>query len=59
MINLADCIVICDRCGKIIDENNQVWFINQLAEYGSIYDGDFISKEICDDCLENFLSSFK
>ena len=37
MINLADCIVICDRCGKIIDENNQVWFINQLAEYGSIF----------------------
>jgi len=57
MINLADCIVICNRCGKeIIENKDHVWFINQLAGYGSIYDGDFISKEICDECLEEFLS---
>jgi len=53
MKNILNSVVICDKCGKILDYD-EVWFIRQLASYGSSYDGDYISKEICENCLEIF-----
>lgn len=41
----------CDKCGHVFDENEQIWSINQQGEYGSIYDGDWISKRLCDSCV--------
>ena len=52
--NILNSIVICDKCGKIIHDYDQIWFIRQLASYGSNYDGEYISKEICETCLDNF-----
>lgn len=54
MINLEYHTVICDKCGKEI-VNEEVWFINQLAGYGSRFDGEMVSKQFCDDCLDRFL----
>jgi len=52
--NILNSIVICDKCGKIILDYDEIWFIRQLASYGSNYDGEYISKEICETCLEKF-----
>ena len=47
--------VVCHKCGKEIQEIDHPWIINQLAEYGSQFDGDFISLVFCDDCLVDFV----
>ena len=47
--------VRCDRCDYVFNNGDQIWYINQIGEYGSMYDGDVISKKICENCLEKFL----
>jgi hypothetical protein len=49
-------IVTCDRCKKKIPEGEPIWYINQQGEYGSKLDGDIISKQLCDDCMEDILN---
>lgn len=64
--------LICDRCGKeiIIDQNDKELAMNvknqQIVniiiprrEYGSRYDGCVIGFDICEDCLEEWFSTFK
>jgi len=57
MISLKEGIVVCDRCKKEIvdDDYEQYWSISQYAGYGSQFDGEWISKQICDECLGEFL----
>lgn len=45
----------CDKCGHKFESNDPIWNINQQGEYGSIYDGDWISKKLCDDCVSFFI----
>jgi len=54
MINIVKTI-ICDRCKKVIENDDLVWFINQRGEYGSMYDSEHISIDICDSCLDDFM----
>jgi len=54
MINIVK-TVVCDRCKKVIEDGEPIWFISQQGEYGSMYDNEFVSVEICDDCLDDFM----
>jgi len=46
----------CDKCGhQFKNEQDQIWFINQQGEYGSIHDGDWISKKLCDHCVTDLI----
>jgi len=42
----------CDKCGYVFSEDEQIWYINQQGQYGSVYDGDWICKKLCDRCVE-------
>jgi hypothetical protein len=43
----------CDRCKKELDNNEQVWFINQMGEYNSsCRDGQNVQVKVCDSCFE-------
>jgi len=44
--------VRCDRCGCVFGDGDQIWWINQIGEYGSVYDGENISKKLCDSCVK-------
>jgi Fe2+ or Zn2+ uptake regulation protein len=55
MINLVKQIVVCDKCGRVIDEHDQIWFLNQMAGYSSELDGEELHKEFCDGCLMEFI----
>ena len=44
--------VRCDKCGYIFSEDEQVWYINQQGQYGSVYDGEWVCKRLCDRCVE-------
>ena len=44
--------VTCDKCGYVFGDGDQIWWINQIGEYGSVYDGENISKKLCDSCVE-------
>jgi len=44
--------VRCDKCGYVFGEDEQIWYINQQGQYGSVYDGENISKKLCDSCVE-------
>lgn len=45
----------CDKCGCEFKEEDQTWFIHQQGEWSSRYDGDWISKKLCDNCVMNFI----
>jgi predicted Zn-ribbon and HTH transcriptional regulator len=45
----------CDKCGHVFDKDDQVWVINQKGQYGSVFDGDWICKRLCDDCVSGFV----
>jgi hypothetical protein len=47
----------CDRCKKEIKENDPIWQINQIGQYGSIFDNERIHISFCDDCLSEFMGS--
>jgi hypothetical protein len=60
----------CDKCGKIIEyipnnrydfvEENQCWsFKTGRAGYGSKLDGSDVNFDLCDDCLYEFINTFK
>ena len=42
----------CNKCGYVFEDGEQVWEINQQGQYGSIYDGDWLVKKLCDRCVE-------
>ena len=44
--------VRCDKCGYVFEEDEQIWYINQQGQYGSMYDGDWLVKKLCDRCVE-------
>jgi len=44
--------VKCDKCGYVFGDEEQIWYINQQGQYGSMYDGDWICKRLCDNCVE-------
>jgi len=44
--------VKCDRCEYVFSDGDQIWWINQIGEYGSVYDGENISKKLCDSCVK-------
>ena len=44
--------VRCDRCGYVFSDDEQIWYINQQGQYGSVYDGDWVCKRLCDSCVE-------
>lgn len=46
----------CDKCGYEFAEEDQMWFINQRGEWGSIHDGDLISVRLCDNCVSYFIN---
>ena len=53
--------VTCNCCGKVSDEN--VWASDiEIWEhefgYGSQYDMDKVSMDICDDCYKKWIDSF-
>ena len=43
--------VKCDKCEHEFEEFEQIWSINQQGEYMSVFDGDWISKRLCDSCI--------
>jgi len=47
----------CNKCGHEFQEDDQIWNINQQGEYGSIYDGEWISKRLCDNCIKDLMGS--
>lgn len=68
MIQVSQTTFICDRCGKEIsyptDEYNYeadgCWSIHLgRAGYGSSFDGSDVNFDICDDCLYEFVNTFK
>ena len=44
--------VRCDKCGYVFSDDGQIWYINQQGQYGSVYDGDWLVKKLCDRCVE-------
>ena len=57
--------IFCDKCGKtILVKKTEYNFIRggqveMKFGYGSKYDSDLYRFELCDECVENFLKSFK
>ena len=57
--------ILCDKCGKegFIDNNGMIFPYMHNIEfsvgYGSDYDGDTIQFDLCDECLTEFMKSFK
>lgn len=45
----------CDFCGKKIDTYSDGQKIQFVACYGSKYDGDFISVDVCYKCMDDFI----
>lgn len=60
---ILDC-VICNCCGKQIEtpmgyNDTEITDIKLSFGYGSRHDLEMWSFEVCDDCLEKWVSSFK
>lgn len=65
--------LICNKCGKkeVLDLDADVEMLSEIEKinsfhsirlkpgYGSIFDGEKISFELCDSCLQELLGSFK
>lgn len=57
----------CDKCGEVIEyalddwpRENACWsFDAGEASYGSKLDGSLVKFDLCDDCLYDFVKSFK
>ena len=46
----------CRKCGKLLDKYfDQCWVIDQVGVYGSQWDNQKVSIELCEDCLMEFL----
>jgi len=47
---------ICSKCDKELNEQHeQIWNINQVGGYYSACDSERISKDFCDQCLQEFI----
>jgi len=61
--------VICNKCGKVEkagETDDEIgYFVHDMTSlilgfgYGSCYDTDVWKMELCDKCIEEFVSSFK
>lgn len=56
--------VICDKCGKeaVVEDGMAFPYMHDVkfsVGYGSDYDGDTIQFDLCDECLTEFMKSFK
>lgn len=49
-------LLTCDKCGYEFEEYDPIWNINQQGQYGSMFDGDWICKRLCDDCVSGFIN---
>lgn len=56
--------ITCDKCGKT-EEGENIEYASSIETwkhnfgYGSKFDTDMVSFELCDDCYEEFIKSFK
>lgn len=41
----------CDKCGHVFEEDQQIWRINQIGNFGSVHDSETINKKLCDCCV--------
>jgi hypothetical protein len=57
--------IICNRCGKTETitkkgfEEDQFHDINLIFGYGSNYDGEQLSFTLCEDCVVEYVKTFK
>lgn len=45
-------IIKCDGCDGIIEDINKLISINHIFRYGSQRDGDEITIDLCEDCID-------
>lgn len=50
---------LCNFCGKELDfwDEQEDFSIHTQIGYGSKYDGDYISFQICCDCMDKFIDN--
>jgi len=53
--------IMCDKCANFtdLDYANSVQHIEISFGYGSRYDGETLSFDLCEDCLMEFVNKFK
>ncbi len=54
-------ITYCNYCGKEFDKADMTggMRIGHLLGYGSIHDGNYLTLDLCSDCLDNLIDSCK
>lgn len=52
-------ITYCNRCGKEFDTTDEAcgFYVRQKIGYGSAYDGEWLTLDLCTECLDGFIDS--
>lgn len=51
--------VVCNGCGKELDSHTDYLSVDKKWGYGTSYDGDEHSFDLCEDCYGKIINGFK
>lgn len=50
--------LVCKKCDKLLEKNvDLAWRINQVGEYGSQWDSERLTVDLCENCLTEFIGA--